>query len=337
MMETNHHRYSVGMVLLAALACLATGALAQVGSQDIGRETLRMLREKRTGQSTLQPRRQQSKGAPKRIWQIEREQQEAKKEHTELQQEEGPGTGTMQGTEEPRTALTGPGPVLPTPTQAKPGPATAVSVTPPRPSATMDGLNLVPADAIFCVQINNLQATLGQLESYLAGVGKTPLPVAAMAQMWMGAALGDAELKNVEMQGQMVLFGVAAEGSSDQGPMPQVHVAMLLPVTDYGSFAAGNPNIGPADASGLSTIAAQDSPMGDLVCTSSPDPRWAGAPAAAPTPVLASSASHTSGQSRRNPFRSRGSDLGLRSARRTTESSLSVPNDLRAPNRLSSH
>jgi len=245
------------------IMALSGGATAQVGSADIGRETLRLLREQRIGKSTLRPRRQQSKGAPKRIWQIEQSAQEVQDQQTAqappaaepTQTPPQPAAGAKQGT------------------MTEPAPRGAVEPGPAALSAGRDVLDLVPADALFCVRINNVQAAMNQLDRYLAGVGKAPVSVSAMVQGLLAGALGDAELKNVDLQGQMALFGVTAQADAGQAPMPQL--AMLLPVSDYDAFVAGHPAIGPPNALGVSAIQVQDGPLGELVCMASPDPHWA--------------------------------------------------------------
>ncbi len=248
---------------LAVIMALSDGATAQVGSADIGRETLRLLREQRIGKSTLRPRRQQSKGAPKRIWQIEQSAQDAQDQEAA---QAPPATEAAQTP--PQTAVgTDKGAVT------EPAPRVAAEPGPAALSAGRDVLNLVPADAMFCVRIRNMQAAMDQLDRYLAGVSETPVSVSAMVQGLLAGALGDAELKSVNLQGQMALFGVTAPADTGEAPMPQV--AMLLPVSDYDAFVAGHPAIGPPNALGVSTIQVQDGPLGELVCMASPDPHWA--------------------------------------------------------------
>ncbi len=248
---------------LAVIMALSDGATAQVGSADIGRETLRLLREQRIGESALRPRRQQSKGAPKRIWQIEQSAQDAQ------DQEAAQAPPAAEPTQTPPQAAAGAdkGAI------SQPAPRVVVEPGPVALSAGRDVLNLVPADALFCVRIRNMQAAMDQLDRYLAGVSETPVSVSAMVQGLLAVALGDAELKNVNLQGQMALFGVTAQADAGQAPMPQM--AMLLPVSDYDAFVAGHPAIGPPNSLGVSTIQVQDSPLGELVCMASPDPHWA--------------------------------------------------------------
>ena len=66
-------------------------------------------------------------------------------------------------------------------------------------------LKMVPADCLFCVRINNLDQTLGQLDQYIMGV--SPMAVGMMVKMQLGGLLGNSTLAGVKTDGVFVVFG----------------------------------------------------------------------------------------------------------------------------------
>jgi hypothetical protein len=134
--------------------------------------------------------------------------------------------------------------------------ATAATTSPAKPAE--DLLRLIPADTMFCVRINNLNAALGQMDLFLTGLSPVLVSMPAKAQLglFLGSP-GNPEPNGVDMAGSFVLFG----------PLPDANatglggIGILVPVTDYRKFATGNPNIKPANAQGISKITDQQEGM----------------------------------------------------------------------------
>ncbi len=114
-----------------------------------------------------------------------------------------------------------------------------------------DPLKMVPADAMFCIRINNLNGALGQTDMFLTGL--IPMGVSMPVKSMLAQILGGAEPVGVDMAGSFVVFGPLPDGND----VDISKVGILVPVSDYSKFATGNPNVKPANAQGISKITAQ--------------------------------------------------------------------------------
>jgi hypothetical protein len=122
-----------------------------------------------------------------------------------------------------------------------------------------DPLKMIPADSLFCVRINNLNAALGQVDLFL--VGLAPTGVSMPAKAMLGQLVGSPEPVGLNMSGDFVVFGSMPDSNN-----AEMSIAVLAPVSDYGQFATGNPNVKPANAQGISKISSQgESPMASVV------------------------------------------------------------------------
>jgi len=118
-----------------------------------------------------------------------------------------------------------------------------------RPDAV---LRMVPADCLFCVRINDLDRTLGELDQYLAGVSPTAAGPAAKTQL--GGLLGNSTLAGVKTDGVFAFFGSAPADA--QGPDALMRgLSILIPVSDHEAFTAGSPKLSEPDAQGVSSLA----------------------------------------------------------------------------------
>ena len=111
-------------------------------------------------------------------------------------------------------------------------------------------LRMVPAESLFCIRVNNLDHTLGQIDQFLTGISPTPLATSAMVRMKFAELLGSPELNGVNMSGSFAMFGTIAPGE----PVGEDLISILIPVTDYQQLINGNPNITQPDANGVSKM-----------------------------------------------------------------------------------
>ncbi len=111
-------------------------------------------------------------------------------------------------------------------------------------------LSLIPAESMFCVRVNNLDYTLGQIDQFLAGASPVPLATAAMVRMQLATILGSPELNGVNMNGSFTIFATLAAGQ----PVGEDFISVLVPVTNYQKLVGENPNIAQPDANGVSKI-----------------------------------------------------------------------------------
>ena len=114
-----------------------------------------------------------------------------------------------------------------------------------------DTLKMLPEKTLFCIQINNFNNTLNQLDKYLEGASPMPMGVSMIIKAKLMEILGN----GVNMNGNIVVFGTVMSGQmAQENPMQNIFVGILAPVTDYKQFIDGNPNCGQPDEKGVSKI-----------------------------------------------------------------------------------
>jgi hypothetical protein len=117
-------------------------------------------------------------------------------------------------------------------------------------AAANDPMRYVPADALFCVRINKLDTTLGQVDQFLTGI--FPKGLSMPVRTRMSNLLGSPEPVGVDMSGDFAVFGPLPGGEE-----PDLkRFGILVPVTDYQQFLS-NPNVTAPDAQGVSKIGPQ--------------------------------------------------------------------------------
>ncbi len=113
-------------------------------------------------------------------------------------------------------------------------------------------LRMVPRDALFCVKVSGLEQTAGLIDEFLDGVAPPDMRTEQLLGK-LKSAMGAGALENVRKRGQWMLFGTALPGSEDN-PMANFFVGLLVPVTDYDKFVSANPDCGEPDENGVSKI-----------------------------------------------------------------------------------
>ena len=107
-------------------------------------------------------------------------------------------------------------------------------------------LETIPADAIFCVRVNNLNQTTGVLDQYLMGV--VPVMTTGLIRGQLGMMFGNPELKGFDVNGSFAAFAIAESGDKE----PDLYI--LLPVTDYSQVIDPNFRVSQPDANGISAV-----------------------------------------------------------------------------------
>jgi len=121
----------------------------------------------------------------------------------------------------------------------------------------------IPAKSLFCIRINKFDATLDAANEFLKGVAPESLDAKKALLSKLGDLLGDEKLRGVNKKGSIAIFGLNVEGeSAAPGPMGNMFIGALLPVTKYDNFISKNPNCGEPDDDGISTITVNGGPMG---------------------------------------------------------------------------
>ena len=109
-------------------------------------------------------------------------------------------------------------------------------------------LGIIPADTIFCIRINNLNQTTGNLDQYLMGLGPMPVSTAGLIKGQLGMMFGNPELKGFDLAGSFAAFAIAQSGDKE----PDFYI--LLPVTDYAQLTDPNFRVSQPDSNGISAV-----------------------------------------------------------------------------------
>lgn len=120
--------------------------------------------------------------------------------------------------------------------------------------AAGDPLQTIPPESLFCIKINNLNATLGQVDQFLTGIA--PFGVSMLVQSQFARVLGSPDPNSIDLAGRFAVFGPLPGGES-----PDLkRIGILVPVSDYRKFVESNPNVTAPDAQGLSRIGPEGQP-----------------------------------------------------------------------------
>jgi len=132
-------------------------------------------------------------------------------------------------------------------------------------------LAMTPAESLFCIRVNNLDYTLGQIDQFLTGVSPVPLATSAMVRMKLAEFLGSPDVNGVNMSGSFTISGTI----DPDGSLGDDFVSLLVPVTDYQKLVSENPNVTQPDANGVSKITGDIEGLiiqvGDFALVKSPD------------------------------------------------------------------
>jgi hypothetical protein len=124
-------------------------------------------------------------------------------------------------------------------------------------------LGAIPAKSLFCIRINNFDGTLDAANEFLKDVAPASFDAKTAVLSKLGSVLGDNELKGINKKGNMAIFGVEVPSdSATPGPMGNMFIGALLPVTEYEDFISGNSNFSKPDEQGISTITINGQPRG---------------------------------------------------------------------------
>ncbi len=221
----------VAIVLVVALV-LEIYAESRVGSAEIGRDTMKMYRQKRTGQTELSPRRVQSAAAPKRIFQEQQATAEAATESQPAPADNAPDQPTPAIAESSRIVAE------PNPTETMIPPAVAPTpskpaVASPEQTSRDELLALLPETSIACIRVNNLDYTLALLDQYLMGITPVPMVATIGARTGLAQITRDQNLQAINTGGNLAIV-VLPPQTGQEDPT----VGLLTPVKDSNSAEA---------------------------------------------------------------------------------------------------
>ncbi|MGB2808183.1 MAG: hypothetical protein WBC22_10605 [Sedimentisphaerales bacterium] len=116
-------------------------------------------------------------------------------------------------------------------------------------------LQMLPADTLFCVRVNNLDSTAASVNEYLKGVAPESLDIKDELLSKLAERLGSEKPRGVNVKGTFAIFGVNLPSKeSEVNPFANLFVGALVQVNNYDTFVSKNPNVGEADDDGISKI-----------------------------------------------------------------------------------
>jgi len=121
--------------------------------------------------------------------------------------------------------------------------------------AADDSLQMIPADSLFCVRINNLDGALAQMDQFLTGI--YPASVSMLVKAQLGHLLGSPDIKGIDLAGCISVFG-PLPGGANAAP---TRIGILIPVSNYQEFVSGNPNVSEPNTAGISLLGPEGSPV----------------------------------------------------------------------------
>ena len=117
------------------------------------------------------------------------------------------------------------------------------------------GLQILPAETLFCVGVNNLESTCTAVNEYLKGVAPESINVKDEVLSKLVKMLGSKKPRGVNIKGTFAIFGVNLPSKeSAVNPFANLFVGGLVQVRNYDKFVSGNPNVAEADDDGISKI-----------------------------------------------------------------------------------
>jgi hypothetical protein len=130
-------------------------------------------------------------------------------------------------------------------------------------------LKMLPGDCMFCLRINDFNGSLGKLDAYLAGASPIPVSLAMLANLQLGAIIGDPMLTGIDQGGDFAIFAMMPQAEQTEPP-----VGILIPVNNYSEFVKTNPNCKQAE-NGTTILASPNSPAGNFMLSSAGNGKYA--------------------------------------------------------------
>jgi hypothetical protein len=116
-------------------------------------------------------------------------------------------------------------------------------------------LQMLPAETLFCVRVNNLDSTFTAVNEYLKGVAPDSFDAKDEVLSKLTEMLGGKKPRAVNVKGTFAVFGVNLPSKEPAvNPFANLFVGGLVQVRNYRKFVSGNPNVGEADDEGISKI-----------------------------------------------------------------------------------
>ncbi len=117
-------------------------------------------------------------------------------------------------------------------------------------------LQLIPADALFCLRVNNLEQTLTEATNFMTGIAPEDFDAKRMVMGKLPDMLGEERMDQIRKRGDFAIYGVILPGGQNQGPMGGLFMGIVAAVKDYDAFLGEDK----ADAEGIATLTIDGQP-----------------------------------------------------------------------------
>ena len=95
-------------------------------------------------------------------------------------------------------------------------------------------LNMIPADCLFCVRVNNITHSLNAVDSYITGI--SPIGLDMMLRAQLGQMLSNPELKGLNLNGSAAVFGPLPGGTLEDDE----DICIIIPITNFNELVASS-------------------------------------------------------------------------------------------------
>ncbi len=117
-------------------------------------------------------------------------------------------------------------------------------------------LRLIPPDSLFCLRVNNLDKTLSDASSFIAGIAPEDFDARNMVMGPLPGMLGAERMEQIRQRGSFAIYGAIVPNGQNQGPMGGLFVGIIAPVKDYDAFVGDDK----PDADGITTLTVDGQP-----------------------------------------------------------------------------
>lgn len=116
-------------------------------------------------------------------------------------------------------------------------------------------MRAIPSESLLCVRINRFDETLDSVNAFLKDVAPAEADAKEKLLSKLTGLLGSDRLRGVNKRGNIAIFVVNVPGeTAGRGPMGNMFIGLMLPVTKYENFISQNPNCSEPDEEGISTV-----------------------------------------------------------------------------------
>jgi hypothetical protein len=125
-------------------------------------------------------------------------------------------------------------------------------------TAAGSAVELVPADTMLCVVINDIDAASKNIDEFMLGLSLVPVSASMGVKMGLISAVGEKHAPGIDTSGDIAVFAfkMDAQPSDKPNPLQGIGVAAIVPLADFDLLTKDNPAIQGPDAGGIYRLTA---------------------------------------------------------------------------------